>query len=518
MDVWLPFIVVGITAGAVYGLAGVGLVLTYRTSGVFNFAHGALATAGGYLFYELWRKQGMPWVPAALIVIVTVGLFFGLALEQLARRLAKAPASVIVVATVGLLLIIQGAAAQKYGSETITIGTYLPTETFDIGVNVGYDQLITTLIGVSIAIGLGLLLTRTRIGIAMRGVVDDSDLMELTGLSGPAIRRAAWIIGGCVAVLSGILLAPIVGVDPIRLTYLVVQAFGAAAIGRFRSLPATFVGGLIIGVAAAIFQKLESEHTELSGLPSSVPFIALFAVLLIVGKRGLPTPPPVRRVQPETFTKLPMPLRAGTLLGLGVLIVFLPEMVDARLPIYTQAVGLSIMFLSLSLLVKMGAQVSLCHAAFVAVGAVAFSRLSTEANLPWLLALIGAGLIAMPLGIIVALPAVRLAGIYLALATFAFGLLMENLIYRKGFMFPQGGTRDAPRPNIPGEGIAGDTAYFYVAVAVLLAAIVAVTLLQRSRLGRLLRALADSPTALTTYGTGTTTTLMLLFSISAFIA
>src|SRR5207244_4034128 len=58
---FLPFIVVGITAGSVYGLAGLGLVLTYRTSGVFNFAHGALATAGSYVFYDLWTKDPVPW-------------------------------------------------------------------------------------------------------------------------------------------------------------------------------------------------------------------------------------------------------------------------------------------------------------------------------------------------------------------------------------------------------------------------------------------------------------------------
>lgn len=519
METWLPFVVVGITAGAVYGLAGVGLVLTYRTSGVFNFAHGALATAGAYLFYELWTKNDVPWPAAALLAILVVGVGVGLALEQVARRLSKAPASVIVVATVGLLLIIQGVASKRYGAETITIKNYLPTGTFEIAsTNVGYNQLIIVLIGVAIAVGLGLLLSRTRVGIAMRGVVDDSDLMELTGLSGSAVRRMAWMIGGSVAVVSGILLAPIVGLDPIRLTYLVVQAFGAAAIGRFRSLPWTFVGGLIIGVAAAIGQKFESEHTSLLGLPASVPFIALFAVLLVVGKRGLPTPVPVRRQQPEHFTSMPMPVKVGFGLGLGVVVIMLPDLVDARLPVYTQAVGLAIMFLSLSLLVKMSAQVSLCHAAFVAVGAVAFSRLSTDAHLPWLLALIGAGLITVPLGIIVALPAVRLAGIYLALATFAFGLLMENLIYRKSFMFPQGGTRDAPRPNLFGTGPADNKEYFYVAMAVLGAVIVAVIVLQRSRLGRLLRAMADSPLALTTYGTGTTTTLMLLFSISAFFA
>lgn len=518
MDLWLPFIVVGITAGAVYGLAGVGLVLTYRTSGVFNFAHGALATAGAYLFYELWVKNDVPWAIAAVISVLVVGVLFGFVLERVARRLAKAAPSVIVVATVGLLLIIQGVTSKRYGAETITIDSFLPTETFDISVNVGYNQLIIVLVGIVIAVGLGLLLSRTRIGIAMRGVVDDSELMELTGLDGAAVRRLAWMIGGSVAVISGILLAPIVGLDPIRLTYLVVQAFGAAAIGRFRSLPWTFVGGLIIGVVAAIGQKLESEHTSLAGLPSSVPFVALFVVLLVVGKRGLPTAAPVRRQQPERFSPLPLPFRASAGIAFGVVVIFLPNLVDARLAVYTSACGLAIMFLSLSLLVKMSAQVSLCHAAFVAVGAVAFSRLSTEANLPWFLALLGAGLITVPLGILVALPAVRLSGIYLALATFAFGLLMENLIYRKGFMFPQGGTRDAPRPDIPGIGVADDKQYFYVAVAILAAVIVCIVILQRSRLGRLLRALADSPLALSTYGTGTTTTLMLLFAISAFFA
>ncbi len=518
MDTWLPFVVIGITAGAIYGLAGVGLVLTYRTSGVFNFAHGALATAGVYLFYELSVQRSWPWWLAAIVCVAVFGVLMGLALEQVARRLAKAPASVIVVATVGILLIIQGAAAERYGSQTITIDQFLPTDTFDISVSVGYDQLITTLVGVAIAAGLAILLGRTRIGIAMRGVVDDSDLMELTGLSGPAIRRFAWMIGGSVAVVSGILLAPTIGLDPVRLTYLVVQAFGAAAIGRFRSLPWTFIGGLMIGVAAAIGQKLEAENSALLGLPASVPFIALFVMLIVAGKRGLPTPAPVRRQQPETFTPLPLPVRAGFGVALGILVIALPGLVDARLPVFTQAVGLAIMFLSLSLLVKMSAQVSLCQAAFVAVGAVAFSRLSTEANLPWLLALLGAGLITVPLGIIVALPAVRLAGIYLALATFAFGLLMENLIYRKGIMFPQGGVREAPRPNIPGSGQASDKEFFYIAVAILVAVIVAVVVLQRSRLGRLLRAMADSPLALSTYGTGTTTTLMLLFAISAFFA
>src|SRR5215467_4106488 len=118
MRVLLSFLAVGITAGSVYGLAGLGLVLTYRTSGVFNFAHGALATAGAYVFFELWTGHHLSWPLSALLGMVALGLVFGIGLEWLARRLAGAPAVVSVVATIGLLLGIEGALSARYGPET----------------------------------------------------------------------------------------------------------------------------------------------------------------------------------------------------------------------------------------------------------------------------------------------------------------------------------------------------------------------------------------------------------------
>jgi branched-subunit amino acid ABC-type transport system permease component len=518
MNEYLPFIVIGIVSGSVYGLAGVGLVLTYRTSGVFNFAHGAMATAGAYLFYELQVKHDIPWPVALVICVVGFGSVMGILLEMLARRLTRAPVAIVVVATIGPLLIVQAVATIRYGAATFTTQNFLPTDTFHLSVDIGYDQLIITCVGVVVSSLLALLLTRTRIGIAMRGVVDDADLIEMTGFDAAVVRRLAWMIGGGVAVLSGVLIAPTFGLDPIRLTALVVQAFGAAAIGRFRNLPWTFAGGLIIGIMAALGQKYAASHSSFQGLPASVPFIVLFAVLLVVGRRGLPTAPLARRPQLERFTA--PPTQVSVALGIAALvgIAFLPSLVGTKLPVYINAVGFTIMFLSLGLLVKVAGQVSLCHAAFVAVGAVAFSRLSVGAGLPWFLALIGAGLITVPIGVMLALPAIRLSGIYLALATFGFGVLMENLVYRSSWMFGVNARRDAPRPGLPGAGAANDRQYFYVAVGVLVICIVGIVVLQRSRLGRLLRALADSPLALTTYGTGTTTTLVLLFSISAFFA
>lgn len=520
IDDFLPYIVAGITSGAIYGLAGTGLVLTFRTSGVFNFAHGALGTLGAYLFYELWVKIGLPWPLAILACLLIVGLGVGGGLvELLARRLTRANAAVVVVTTVGLLLAIQGSVAQRYGSQTFTIDPYLPTSTFSIGsTSVGYNQLIVVLVGVAVSGGLSLMLSRTRLGVAMRGVVDDADLMELTGFDKTKVRRIAWMIGGSVAVLSGVLLAPVVGLDPLYLTFLVVSAFGAAAIGRFRNLPATFLGGIVLGIVGSIFTKYAGDHTFLLGVPTSLPFIALFVVLVVVGKRGLPTPPPARQVQKARLTPLPRPVIAVALLLVTSATLLVPQVVGAKLPVYTNAVGFVIMFLSLGLLVKSAGQVSLCHAAFVAVGAVGFSRLAIDANVPWLLAVLGAGLIAMPIGVLVAMPAIRLSGIYLALATFGFGYLLQNLVYRTDLMFGQGNVLGAPRPSLVGGGPASDKQYYYVALAVMAVAIVGVLVLQRSRLGRLVRANADSPLALSTYGAGTTTTLVLLFALSAFFA
>src|SRR5580693_7270208 len=102
----LPFIIAGLTTGSVYALAGVGLVLTYKTSGVFNFAHGALATVSAYLFYTLDVNHGVPWPVAAVVCVLAAGPVLGLVLEQITRKLPSASLAIRVVSTVGLLIAI----------------------------------------------------------------------------------------------------------------------------------------------------------------------------------------------------------------------------------------------------------------------------------------------------------------------------------------------------------------------------------------------------------------------------
>lgn len=513
----LTYVIVGLAAGSVYGLAGAGLVLTFKTSGIFNFAHGAVAALGAYAFFELHELRGVPWPLAALVCLVVLGPVAGLGLERLARGLRGTSQAARIVATVGLLLAVQGATTVRYGPEAKFFAPFLPSGTIQIaGTRVGVDQLVIVVVAVVASGGLAVFFRATRLGAAMRAVVDDPDLLDLTGTDPVRVQRLAWSIGASFAVLSGILIAPSIGLDAVLLTFLVVQAFGAAAIGRFSSLVGTYLGGLLIGVTAALATGYLGTVPSLEGLPASLPFLVLFVVLLATPRSRFP-----QAADGVTFLRahrraLPARVRYVGLAGAAMVVLAVPYLVGARLPVFTNAVIFTIAFLSLALLVNLSGQVSLCHAAFAALGATTFAHLTTGAGLPWLVALLLAGLATVPLGAAVAVPATRLAGIYLALATFGLGILLQRMVYGTGLMFGATGTRVAPRPGV--LGLSGDTRFYYLVLSITVLAALLVLSLRNGRLGRLLTALADGPVALSVLGTATNVTKVLVFCISAFLA
>ena len=117
MSEYIPFLVFGLVFGSIYGLAAMGLVLTYRTSGIFNFGHGAVGAGAAYVFFELRQEQGLPWPVAALISVFAFGIVLGLILERMARGLSTVPVSYQIVGTVGLLLLIRALATWIYGPD-----------------------------------------------------------------------------------------------------------------------------------------------------------------------------------------------------------------------------------------------------------------------------------------------------------------------------------------------------------------------------------------------------------------
>jgi ABC-type branched-subunit amino acid transport system ATPase component/branched-subunit amino acid ABC-type transport system permease component len=514
----LPFIIIGIVSGSVYGLAGVGLVLTYKTSGIFNFAQGALATVAAYAFYYLNVELKLAWPAAALISVLILGAVLGLGFEIMARRVARGPLAWRIVATIGIVLVVEAVFSIAGGSSTLTTPHFLSQSTVQIfGAYVTWEQIIVTAISLGAAVALYVFFRTARLGKAMRAVVDDPDLLGLAGTSPERVRRWAWVIGCVFAALSGVLLAPSVPLDPNVLTLLIVQAFGAAAIGRFTSLPLTLAGGLAIGIASSILTEYINSTSLLAGLPPSLPFLVLFLVILFSPRGRLAVRQfGLRRAQIPW--QAPNRVQLVGVVAVAAFLIAVPSFAGFRITGWTLALTYVILLLSLGLLAKTSGQVSLCHITFAAIGAVAFSKLSSG-GVPWLPALLLGGLVVVPIGAVLAVPAIRLSGLYLALATFGFGLLVQDMFYQSNVMF--GVTNigiSMPMPHLSWLAVDGTTGFYYVALLIAAFAAVGVVVLTRSRLGRLLRSMSDSPLALTTSGTSVRVTMVIVFCISAYLA
>jgi ABC-type branched-subunit amino acid transport system permease subunit len=435
-------------------------------------------------------------------------------MERIARVLARGTATVKIVGTVGVQLAVVGTLVAAYGGSVLEFPDFMPEGTVRLlGVVVGANQLVSAGLAATAAIGFFVFFRVSSLGVRMRAVVDDPDLLALSGNSPFVVRAWGWLIGTWFAALSGILLAPAIGLDAFLLTLLVVQAFGAAAVGRFSSLPMTYFGGLLVGVLASVTSKLASSSQVLAGLPTAVPFLVLFVVLMVT-PRGKLVQHGASKAEPMTRPVVGRST-AQVLYAVAIAVAaIVPFVVGPKLPVYASALVLVLVFYSLHLLVRTSGQISLAHAGLVAVGSAAFSHLAVGAGLPWLLAVLLAGVVAVPVGLMVAIPATRLSGIYLALATFGFALLLQRVGYRSGWMFGPTDTMPAPRP----APFAGDTAFYYVLLCFAVGCGLLISLLRGTRLGRLLRALADAPGTLSTLGLGVNVTRLTVFALSAFLA
>ena len=517
MNSLLPFIVSGLVVGAIYGLAGTGLVLTYKTSGIFNFGHGAVAAAAAYVFYWLYVSLSVPWPVALFVSVAVLGPLLGLVFEYVGRYLSEQSPAMKVAGTVGTVLIVSGIATVAFGPNLLQLPQYLPdgAETVQIAhVYVSYAQITT--VGVSLVIvgGLYALFRFTRTGVAMRAVVDDPQLLALHGTSPTRVRRTAWVIGSTLAALSGVLLAPIVGLQAITLTFIVVQAFGAAAIGGFTNIPLTYVGGLVIGVVASVSTRYAVYHAWLSGVPDSLPFIVLLVVLLVLPRRRLE---PKSQLQRHPAQPWAGPGRARAVAAIAVvgLLALVPEVVGVKLPDFTLALVQGMLLLSLGLLVRTAGIVSLSQAAFAAIGAVAFSQFMGNLGLPWGISLLLGALVVVPVAALLAVLTLRLSGLFLALATLGFGITIQELGYTTSIMFSQNlSGRTMPRPFFAG----GDRPFYYVVLAIFVAVALAIAAIHRGRLGRIVRGTADSSMAVSTLGLNVTLTRVIMFCISGYIA
>ena len=515
----IAILIQGLVTGSVYGLISTGLLLTYRTSGIFNFAFGALGTVSAYLFYTLYGQWHLGLPLSLLVSIIVAGVVLGLGMESLANRLAERSLAVQIAATIGVLLVIEAVIELVYGVNNLPFPGFLPPGSFRVGQTVVTFGNVTTLgLSVVLVLAVSLLLSRTYWGRAMRAVVVNRRLLALSGIEPRVVQRIAWLIGGLLAGVAGLFFAQDVGLSAGVLTSLVTLGFGAAAIGGFASMPVAWIGGIVLGVAQSVITYEVSSTGVLGSLSASLPFIALFLVTLVYPKRRLYTSAATARVvsvAPESR----MSGRSRLALAAAVLAVLalVPAFSGAQITAWTVTVALVILLLSLGLLVRTSGQISVCQITFAALGAVAFSRLTVNAGLPWLLALVLSGLIVVPVGLVLAIPAIRLSGLFLALSTLGFGLTVQNMFYQSNLMFGVAGL-PASAPQLFGLSGSNSNYVYYVELACAVVVAAAVVAVEASRLGRRLRALSDSPRGLEALGVSAAQTRVAVFALSAFLA
>jgi ABC-type branched-subunit amino acid transport system ATPase component/branched-subunit amino acid ABC-type transport system permease component len=513
------FVVVGLTFGALYGLAATGLTLTYKISGVLNFAQGGLAIVAVDAYIYLTINRGYSWQSATFISVFVVGAAVGLLFELLGRVLVRAAPALRVAATVGVLLAIQGGASligpHLIGSTPHFVFPPLPGDTVNIGgVNVGEDQLIIMAVSLGAMLALFLFLKFTRLGLALRAAVDNPDLIDCCGRSPRTLRRVAWIIGCVFAGASGVLLAlaPTFGPDSSLIGRMLIPAFAASALGFFTSLPLSYLGGLFIGVASSVLTRYLTAGWLLA-LPASVPVLVLFIALLVTPTKRLTERWGAALVGLRSEHTRPRTLLASAVV-LFALLLFVPSWSGFDVNIYTTVLVYMVLFLSLGMLVRTSGQVSLCHLGLAAIGATTFAHLSLDHGAPWIIAILGACMVTAIVGGLVALTAIRLSGVFLALATLAFAYILEVFFYGNDLMFGSSISLAAPRPSFA----SGDKEFYFLVLGIVTLVSVVAVGIDRTRLGRLLRGMADSPRTLEAQGTTLSATKLVVFALSAFMA
>ncbi len=545
MQDFLAYTVLGLCLGSVYAIAATGLVVTYSTSGVFNVAHGAVATMSA-LFY--WQLRFGWHAPAPIAIFLTVCVFaplLGLVLEVVVMRGLRGTSEVTrLVTPVAVLLGINGAATwiwfRNSNRALVPKKFFGETHVQVLGQAVYYHQIIGVLLSIVIAGALYVLLYRTRLGVTMRATVDDRSLLMLNGGRPDRVSMASWAIGASLAGLAGVLLSPQLGaLQVFALTLLVFDAYPAAVAGRLRSVPLTYLGAMVLGLSKLYFDWISDAGQRwlvLRNLRNAIPALLLFGALLLLPQDRLRG-----AIVTRTRERFRVPTMREAVLWGGVLVAavaMLQSIMSGSAVIsLANGVALSLMALSLVLLTGYAGEINLAVFTFAGVAVIAAwqfdvgpTGLATQKSLS-----VGAVLLAMCVcslvGGLIALPALRLRGLYLGLATFAFGIIVYQLVILQtqplnfnifGGEFTvnlfTNGSLTVPRPHWFGINFAGQRAFLMLMTVIFAVLGIGIIAIRRSAYGRMIVAMKDSPAACATLGLNITRLKLGVFMVSSAIA
>ena len=495
----------GLSVGAAAALTGIGLIVTYRATGVLNFAHGAIAMVCAYVLRQCVVEWGWPLGWAAVFALVVLAPGIGVVLERFVFRplsvLGGDPAQTL-VASLGVFVLLVGGAALLWGQGARDDAPVLLAAE-------PWGQLAVVAV---LAAGVAAVVRFSRFGRELRAVVDDRQLAVLGGVDADRVAAVGWAFGAFTAGLTGVLLAPYVRLDPYGLPLLVMEVLAVAVAARMRSLSVAVVVALGIGVAQSQLTRL---HPSGWGQPLVQALGSnLFVVALLIAALALPGVG-TRDALPRSATaRVPTP--PGAWIVAGVLFLLPLGFAGRDLHTAVQVPALGVVLLSLVVVTGRGGQISLGQAAYAGLGALftallAAGRFPGLPRLPELAALAVAVVLVAPLGVLTGWPAIGRRGLALALATFAFGVGVSR------FVFAQPYATAGLFLNRP-AGFDDDRAYYALELALLVCALLATAALRRGRVGRALAALRDHESGARAAGVPVPSLKLLAFVCGAALA
>ncbi|GAB89682.1 branched-chain amino acid ABC transporter permease [Gordonia rhizosphera] len=523
MEQFLAYGVVGLSTAAIYAVISGGLVVTYTTTGVFNFAHGAVGMMAAFTYWQF--SAGWGW-PVWLSLVVVLGILtpaFGLLVEMAMRPAQVLGEAEKLVMTIALLSGLIAVARWVWDpNEPRNLPMFLADrEPFHVfGATVTWHQALTMGVAVVVALGLRVLLLQTRTGTEMRATVDDRSLVAITGADPVRANRIAWVLGLELAAVGGVLIAPAVALDAMSLSLVIVSAYAAAIFGRLKSLPLTFVGAVVVGCMESYLTGYLPQNQFLPGIRLAAPAILLLLALLAFPHGRL-------RGRDRQLSPVPLPSIRGTLFFAGTIVwtglILATVLSDSDLLTYGQIFAIGVMAISYVPLAGYAGQISLCQITLAGIGAIACARFGADGQ--WW-AIIAAALATGVIGAVIAIPALRLSGVYLALGTAAIAVIFDRWIFTLPAFevfgirvsFFEQGSIEVAGPSLFGYAIDTPQRTTVFAACVLALATIGVAALRRGRLGRKLIALRDSEAAYATLGGNLLTSKLLVFGLSSALA
>jgi branched-subunit amino acid ABC-type transport system permease component len=515
-----------------------GLVLTYRTTGVFNFAFGAQAFVSAFV-YTVLVERGFPVGSAFVVAVVVLAPALGWVLDRfLFRRIAPTNTTAKLVSAVAVFVALPELVSLIFGSATRFSPPTLffnPSRVYlhVFSTPINGLELETVIVTAVVVVAVSAVLRSSRLGLTIRAAVESPRLLQLEGVRSDRVLSVTWMASSLLAGLAGVLLAPQYPTLQFNdYAVLLVAALAAAAVGNLADVPLALVGGILLGVveglASGYFAPSSVWHT---GLLPAIPFLLLAALLVARGRlraledaddplSGCDPPPPM----PITATRGPELDRVikfgGRALGVVAVVSVLTWVPGNWAFTLTSGLVYSIIFLSITLVTGMGGEVSLCQATFAGVGAFIAAQLAVHHGVPILIGAVIGALGALVVGALGALPALRLRGLPLALLTLALALLADNAIFPYSWAGGPATGLDVPRPQIGSVslGTTSSKGFFVLALLVLVACGIGVKLIQRATVGRYLDALRASPLGAESVGINPSAAKVLVFALSAGLA